>query len=266
RGGLSRARVFTKIHLALFGAYPWQAIPTLPPWFILLPRWFPLNIYEMSSWARSSTVPLLIVCDRKPVYHQGCDADELFVERPEHRNWNLENPDGSLTSSIFIAADRFLKLADAAGFVPLRGRSIDAAERWIIERQDTPGDWAGIIPAMLNSTLAFHVLGYANEHPYVKRGIEAIERFGIPEGDGFRLQPCLSPTWDTALAITALVDSGLPADDQRLRRAAEWLLSKQIFRYGDWSIKNRKGKPAGWAFEFFNDFYPDVDDTAAVVM
>src|SRR5262245_13886631 len=113
RGGLSRARVFTKIHLALFGAYPWQAIPTLPPWFILLPRWFPLNIYEMSSWARSSTVPLLIVCDRKPVYHQGCDADELFVERPERRNWNLENPDGSLTSSIFIAADRFLKLADA---------------------------------------------------------------------------------------------------------------------------------------------------------
>src|SRR5262249_6118643 len=155
---------------------------------------------------------------------------------------------------------------DAAGFVPLRGRSIDAAERWIIERQDTPGDWAGIIPAMLNSTLAFHVLGYANEHPYVKRGIEAIERFGIPEGDGFRLQPCLSPTWDTALAITALVDSGLPVDDQRLRRAAEWLLSKQIFRYGDWSIKNRKGKPAGWAFEFFNEFYPDVDDTAAVVM
>jgi squalene-hopene/tetraprenyl-beta-curcumene cyclase len=266
RGGLSRARVFTKIHLALFGVYPWQGIPTLPPWFILLPRWFPLNIYEMSSWARSSTVPLLIVCDHKPVYFPGFDADELYTERPGQRTLDLENPDGSLIGSLFLAADQLLKLADDAGAVPFRDRSIAAAERWIIERQDTPGDWAGIIPAMLNSTLAFHVLGYANEHPYVKRGIEAIERFGIHEGDGFRLQPCLSPTWDTALAITALVDSGLRADDPRLRRAAEWLLSKQIFHYGDWSFKNRKGKPAGWAFEFFNDFYPDVDDTAAVVM
>src|SRR5262249_27110602 len=130
RGGLSRARVFTKIHLALFGAYPWQGIPTLPPWFILLPRWFPLNIYEMSSWARSSTVPLLIICDRKPVYQPGCDADELFVERPEHRSFKLENPDSSLAGSLFLAADRFLKLADTAGAVPFRERSIAAGERW----------------------------------------------------------------------------------------------------------------------------------------
>src|SRR4029434_5420571 len=117
------------------------------------PRWFPLNIYEMSSWAGSSTVPLLIVCDHKPVYFPGFDADELYTERPGQRTLDLENPDGSLIGSLFLAADQLLKLADDAGAVPFRDRSIAAAERWIIERQDTPGDWAGIIPAMLNSTL-----------------------------------------------------------------------------------------------------------------
>jgi squalene-hopene/tetraprenyl-beta-curcumene cyclase len=267
RGGLSRARVFTKLHLALFGAYDWVGIPTLPAWFMLLPAWFPLNIYEMSSWARSSTVPLLIVCDRKPVYDLGVDADELFAEGSRERaDIRLKNTEGTTAGAFFIAADKLLKLAESAGVVPFRQRAIEAAERWIIERQDAPGDWAGIIPAMLNSLLAFHALGYSVHHPYVKRGLEAIDRFGIEEAEYFHLQPCLSPTWDTALALTALLDCGMPPDHPRLKQAGEWLLSKQIFRYGDWAIKNRKGKPAGWAFEFYNDYYPDVDDTAAVVM
>ena len=267
RGGLVRARVFTKMHLALFGAYDWRGIPTLPAWFMLLPAWFPLNIYEMSSWARSSTVPLLIVCDRKPVYDCGVYADELFAGGSRDRaDLSLKNTEGTATGALFIAADKILKLAERADLVPLRGRAIRAAERWIIERQDAPGDWAGIIPAMLNSLLAFHVLGYSNHHPYVKRGIEAIDRFGMEEAEYFHLQPCLSPTWDTALGITALVDSGIAPDHPRLKQAGDWLLTKQIFRYGDWAIKNRQGKPAGWAFEFYNDYYPDVDDTAAVVM
>ena len=267
RGGLSRARVFTKLHLALFGAYDWSGIATLPAWFMLLPAWLPINIYEMSSWARSSTVPLLIVCDKKPVYDHGIYADELFVEGSRERaDIKLKNTEGTITGAFFIAADNILKLAESAGLVPFRERAITAAERWIIKRQDTPGDWAGIIPAMLNSLLAFHVLGYSAHHPYVKRGLEAIDRFGMEEAEYFHLQPCLSPTWDTALGITALVDSGLPPDHPRLKQAGDWLLSKQIFRYGDWAIKNRAGKPAGWAFEFFNDYYPDVDDTAAVVM
>jgi squalene-hopene/tetraprenyl-beta-curcumene cyclase len=266
-GGLTCARVFTKLHLALFGAYDWTGIPTLPAWFMLLPAWLPINIYEMSSWARSSTVPLLIVCDRKPIYDHGIYADELFVEGSRERaDIRLKNTEGTSVGAFFIAADNMLKLAESADIVPFRQRSIDAAERWIIERQDAPGDWAGIIPAMLNSLLAFHALGYSNHHPYVKRGIEAIDRFGMEEAEYFHLQPCLSPTWDTALGLTALVDSGLPPDHPRLKQAGDWLLSKQIFRYGDWAIKNRRGKPAGWAFEFFNDYYPDVDDTAAVVM
>jgi len=270
RGGVTRSRVFTKIHLALFGAFPWEGIPTLPAWFVLLPNWFPLNIYEMASWARSSTVPLLIVCDRRAVPGPRVSADELYVDR----DISLKNVDGSLVSAAFLAVDKLLKFADRIGFVPFRKKAIDAAQRWIIERQEPSGDWAGIIPAMLNSLLALKVLGYENDHPYVRRGVEAIERFGIEdsqiagieEAACFRVQPCVSPTWDTALAMTALVDSGLPPDHPSLRLAGEWLLQRQIFRYGDWAIKNRTGKPAGWAFEFHNDFYPDVDDTAAVLM
>ncbi|MBK9313067.1 MAG: squalene--hopene cyclase [Acidobacteria bacterium] len=275
RGGVTRARVFTKLHLALFGAYPWEGIPTLPPWFMFLPSWFPFNIYTMASWARSSTVPLLVVIDKRPVSDLGIDASELFVVdasgRPDAR---LKNNDGTLIGSLFLTADRILKLFNRVGIVPFRQGGIEAAERWVIERQDTPGDWAGIVPAMINSIFMFHALGYRAVHPYIKRGIDALDRFCIEEGTAggselpayLRLQPCISPTWDTALGMSSLLDSGVSPSDPRIKVGGDWLLTKQIFRYGDWSVFNRKGKPAGWAFEFFNDFYPDVDDTAAVIM
>jgi squalene-hopene/tetraprenyl-beta-curcumene cyclase len=274
RGGVSKSRVFTKLHLALFGAFPWEGIPTLPPWFMFLPKWFPFNVYSMASWARSSTVPLLVVIDKRPVYERGVKCDELFVEGSQAKaDYKLKNNDKTWVGAGFLLADKILKFANKIGLVPLRQQGIAAAERWVIERQDTPGDWAGIIPAMLNSLLMFHAFGYSNDHPYVKRGLEAIDRFGISEGtfaDGeamyYRTQPCVSPTWDTALAVTALLDSGLSPSHPKLKQAGEWLLSKQIFKYGDWAVYNRTGKPAGWAFEFHNDYYPDVDDTAAVVL
>ncbi|MGH9760240.1 MAG: squalene--hopene cyclase, partial [Blastocatellia bacterium] len=136
---------------------------------------------------------------------------------------------------------------------------------WVIQRQEPTGDWAGIIPAMLNSMLALHCLGYSNDHPIMRRGLEAMDRFGMDEGSTFHIQPCVSPIWDTALAIIGLIDSGIPPESKQVREAAEWLLSKQVLKYGDWAVKNKKGRPGGWAFEFFNDNYPDVDDTAAVV-
>ena len=270
RGGLTKARVFTKLHLALFGAYPWTGIPTLPPWFMFLPKWFPLNIYTMASWARSSTVPLLVVIDKRPVYDLGVRAEELFVDREVA----LRNNDGTTIGAFFLAADKMLKTLDRLGIVPGRQAGIKAAQRWVIERQDAPGDWAGIVPAMLNSILMFHALGYSARHPYIKRGLDALDRFCIEEGtmEGselpryLRLQPCISPTWDTALGLTALLDSGVAPTDGRAKAAGDWLLTQQIFRYGDWAVFNRKGKPAGWAFEFYNGYYPDVDDTAAVIM
>lgn len=275
RGGLTKTRVFTKLHLALFGAYPWKGLPTLPPWFMFLPNWFPFNIYTMASWARSSTVPLLVVIDARPVYDLGVYAEELFVEGHQQRaDTGLKNNDGTLVGQFFLLADKTLKMLDRLGLVPLRRAGVAAAERWVIERQDTPGDWAGIVPAMINSLLMFHVLGYSTKHPYFKRGLDALDRFCIEEGQApggeeplyLRLQPCISPTWDTALGLSALLDSGVSATHPRVQAGGEWLLTKQIFRYGDWAVFNRQGKPAGWAFEFFNDYYPDVDDTAAVIL
>jgi squalene-hopene/tetraprenyl-beta-curcumene cyclase len=267
RGGVSRTRVFTKIHLALFGCYDWSGTPTLPAWFVLLPPWSPISIYEMASWARSSTVPFIIVLDKRPVFRSvnGFSLDELYVEGGKDKAHLALPDDGSLLSQFFIGLDSFFKLCDSAGLVPFRQRAIRAAERWIIERQEPSGDWAGIIPGMLNSMLALHCLGYSNDHPIMRRGLEAMDRFGMDEGASFHIQPCVSPTWDTALAIIGLIDSGMAADAKPVRRAAEWLMSRQVFKYGDWAIKNRAGKPGGWAFEFYNDNYPDVDTSGAVI-
>ena len=266
RGGITKSRVFTKIHLALFGAYDWKGTPTLPAWFMLFPTWFPINIYDLASWARSSTVPFIIVLDKKPIFRPNPDfnVDELYAEGRDKAKLALPD-DGTLVSRLFIGLDSVFKVSESAGMVPLRGRALRAAEEWIITRQEATGDWAGIIPAMLNSMLALHCLGYSPDHPIMRRGLEAMDRFGVEEGATFHVQPCVSPVWDTALAVIGLVDSGVPEDSHEVRIAADWLLSKQIFKFGDWSVKNRSGLPGGWAFEFYNDHYPDVDDTAAVV-
>jgi squalene-hopene/tetraprenyl-beta-curcumene cyclase len=266
RGGISRTRIFTKLHLALIGCYSWQGIPSLPPWVMLLPENFFFNIYEMSSWARSSTVPLLIVCDRKPVFpiDPAINLNELYAEGIEQVKYKL--PRSGNWTDIFLTLDSGFKLAENLNLVPFRAEGIKAAEKWILERQEATGDWGGIIPAMLNSLLALRCLDYDAADPIIERGLQAIDNFAIETADTYRVQPCISPVWDTAWAIRALVDSGLAPDHPAVVLSAEWLLNKQILDYGDWAVKNRQGKPGAWAFEFDNRFYPDVDDTAVVVM
>lgn len=266
RGGISRTRIFTKIHLALIGCYSWRGIPSLPPWVMLLPEQFPFNIYEMSSWARSSTVPLLIVLDRKPVFpvNPKITLDELYAEGVENARYEL--PRNSDWTDIFLALDDAFKFAENLNFVPFREEGIKAAEKWILERQEATGDWGGIIPAMLNSLLALRCLDYDAKDPIVERGLKAVDNFAIETEDSYRVQPCVSPVWDTAWVIRALIDSGLAPDHPSVVRGAQWLLDKQILDYGDWSVKNKQGKPGAWAFEFDNRFYPDVDDSAVVVM
>lgn len=266
QGGISRTRIFTKLHLALIGCYSWQGIPSLPPWVMLLPENFFFNIYEMSSWARSSTVPLLIVCDRKPIFpiDPAINLNELYAEGIEQVKYEL--PRSGNWTDIFLTLDSGFKLAENLNLVPFRTEGIKAAEKWILERQEATGNWGGIIPAMLNSLLALRCLDYDAADPIVERGLQAIDNFAIETADTYRVQPCVSPVWDTAWAIRALVDSGLAPDHPAVVRSAEWLLNKQILDYGDWAVKNRQGKPGAWAFEFDNRFYPDVDDTAVVVM
>ncbi|MEH2154278.1 squalene--hopene cyclase [Nostoc sp.] len=266
RGGITKTRIFTKLHLALIGCYNWRGIPSLPPWIMLLPKAFPVNIYEMSSWARSSTVPLLIVCDRKPVFltDPTFNLDELYAEGIDRVQWEL--PQSGDWTDLFLTLDRGFKLAESLNLVPFREEGIKAAEKWILERQEATGDWGGIIPAMLNSMLALWCLDYDRNDPIVERGLQAIDNFAIETEDSYRVQPCVSPVWDTAWAMRALVESGFAPDHPAVVKAGEWLLQKQILDYGDWAVKNRQGKPGAWAFEFENRFYPDVDDSAVVVM
>jgi squalene-hopene/tetraprenyl-beta-curcumene cyclase len=266
RGGISRTRIFTKIHLALIGCYSWRGVPSLPPWVMLLPEQFPFNIYEMSSWARSSTVPLLIVLDRKPVFeiNPKISLDELYASGADRVQFEL--PRKSDWTDVFIWLDDAFKFAESLNFVPFREEGIKAAEKWILERQEVTGDWGGIIPAMLNSLLALRCLDYDAADPIVYRGLKAVDHFAIETEDSYRVQPCVSPVWDTAWVMRALFDSGLAGDHPAVVRGGEWLLSKQILDYGDWAVKNKQGKPGAWAFEFDNRFYPDVDDSAVVVM
>ncbi|MBW4612588.1 MAG: squalene--hopene cyclase [Desmonostoc vinosum HA7617-LM4] len=266
RGGISKTRIFTKLHLALIGCYSWRGVPSLPPWLMFLPPAFPINIYEMSSWARSSTVPLLIVCDRKPVFpiNPAINLDELYREGIDQVQFEL--PRSGDWTDLFLTLDQGFKLAESLNLVPWRQEGIKAAEKWILERQEATGDWGGIIPAMLNSMLALRCLGYDSNDPIVVRGLQAIDNFAIETADTYRVQACVSPIWDTAWVIRALIDSGLAPDHPVVVQAGEWLLQKQILDYGDWAVKNRQGKPGAWAFEFDNRFYPDVDDTAVVVM
>ncbi|MGK7876038.1 MAG: squalene--hopene cyclase [Xenococcaceae cyanobacterium] len=266
RGGISKTRIFTKFHLALLGCYDWRGIPSIPPWILLLPENFPFTIYEMSSWARSSTVPLLIVFDKKPVFptNPSITLDELYAEGIN--NVQLKLPRNHDWTDVFAFLDNAFKLAENLNLVPFRKASLQAAERWVLERQEATGDWGGIIPAMLNSLLALRCLDYDAADPIVERGLQGVDRFAIETEDTYRVQPCISPVWDTAWSLKALVESGFAPDHPALIRGGEWLLNKQILDYGDWGVKNKQGKPGAWAFEFENRFYPDLDDSAVVVM
>jgi squalene-hopene/tetraprenyl-beta-curcumene cyclase len=266
KGGISKTRIFTKLHLALIGCYNWRGLPSLPPWVMLLPDNFFFNIYELSSWARSSTVPLLIVFDRKPIFKidQPINLDELYAEGVNNVRWEL--PKNGDWSDIFNILDDGFKLAESLNFVPFRNEGIAAAEKWILERQEVTGDWGGIIPAMLNSLLALKCLDYDANDPIIERGLKAVDNFAIETENSYCVQPCVSPVWDTAWAIRALIDSGFAPNDAAIVKAGEWLIEKQILDYGDWNVKNKEGKPGAWAFEFDNRFYPDVDDSAVVVM
>jgi len=268
-GGLARAGVFTRTFLAYFGEYPWDGVPAMPVELVLLPHWLPINIYEMSSWARGTVVPLTVLMAQRPAVAIPPERGvrELWVRPPAPADYAFPRAARLCTwRNFFLALDRVMKLVGRSPWKPLRRRALAAAAGWIVEHQDVNGGWGGIQPAMLNSVMALRALGYPDDHPAVAKGVQAIEDFMIEEDGALFFQPCVSPTWDTALAARALLDSGVAPDDPVLVRAAEWLLDNQIFTRGDWQVKNPDLEPGGWAFEFANDWYPDTDDTAVILM
>jgi squalene-hopene/tetraprenyl-beta-curcumene cyclase len=269
-GGVLTSRVFTRIYLALFGQVSWEGIPLLPVEFILLPPWSGLSFYEFSSWSRATMIPLSIVMAHRPVcpLPPELGVGELFTDPDEpfgmHRvAWKKR---GSYLENLFVIVDRLLKLYARQPWPLMRRLALHRAEQWILVHQEETGDWGGIQPAMVNSLLALACQGYKADHPVIQRGLAALEAFTLELGDCLRLQSCISPVWDTALAVRALAAAGVPPQHPALAKATEFLLANQIFKPGDWCIKRPYLAPGGWAFEFVNNWYPDIDDSAVVLM
>jgi len=268
-GGVERTRVFTRLWLALFGLWPWDDLPTLPPEMIFLPSWFPLNIYDWGCWARQTVVPLTIVSALRPVRPIPLSIDEIRTGAPPPPRdpaWTIRG--------FFQRLDDLLRdyrrVADHGPARLFRRLAMRRAAEWIIARQEADGSWGGIQPPWVYSLIALHLLGYPLDHPVLRRGLDGLNGFTIREetADGVvrRLEACQSPVWDTALAVTALRDAGLPADHPRVQAAARWLVGEEVRVAGDWAVRRPGLPPGGWAFEFANDNYPDTDDTAEVVL
>ena len=266
-GGPGESRFFTKIFLALFGQYDWKSIPSVPVEIVLLPPWFPVNIYNFSSWARATFVPLSIVLDAKPVraVPDSHGVRELFTQDQNGKAHKKREPLLSW-KRFFAQLDRLIKAVEESRLRSFREKGLKQALKWVHEHQEETGDWGGIQPAMVNSILALLVQGHDLSHEPVKKGFEALERFTIEREDEMLLQSCISPVWDTALTALALVSTDSKENNPAVDSACRWLADKQIFKKGDWSVKRPDLEPGGWAFEFVNNWYPDVDDTAVVLM
>ncbi|HVI96268.1 MAG TPA: squalene--hopene cyclase [Anaeromyxobacter sp.] len=283
-GGLAKVRVFTRIHLALFGLFPWDAVPAVPPEVIYLPAWSPVNIYRLASWARSTMVPLFLVFHHRPVFalpngrsETNGWLDHLWLNPADkhvaYREpvWDTLRRHGAGWKALFNASDVLLRAHDrargAAPLASLRKRAVAACERWVLDHEEASGDWGGIFPPMFNGVLSLRLQGYALDSDPVRRGLEAIERFSIDDAEGFRIEACQSPVWDTILALIGLVDAGADPKDEKLVAARRWVEAKQLTNpWGDWRVYAPDATPGGYSFEYSNSWYPDVDDTAAVVI
>ncbi|MFC7303601.1 squalene--hopene cyclase [Streptomyces monticola] len=265
-GGIAESRVFTRIWLALFGWWKWDDLPELPPELIYFPKWFPLNIYDFGCWARQTIVPLTVVSAKRPVRPAPFALDELHANARDPKPFKPLAPVASW-DGVFQRLDKALHAYHKVAVPGLRKMAMRSAARWIIERQENDGCWGGIQPPAVYSVIALHLLGYDLDHPVLREGLASLDRFAVWREDGARMiEACQSPVWDTCLATIALADAGVPADDPRLVKAADWMLAEQITRPGDWSVRRPQLPPGGWAFEFHNDNYPDIDDTAEVAL
>ncbi len=260
-GGIGASRVFTRIWLALFGKWSWGSLPILPPELMLLPPWVPLNIYDFGCWARQTVVALTVVNAHRPVHDLSIDIDELDVGPAPVVRRPLDTWAGW-----FDLLDRALHLYERKPIGPLRRFCLAKAERWIVQRQEADGSWGGIQPPWVYSLMALHLQGYGLDHPVMQAALDGLDGFTIDDEDGRRIEACQSPVWDTALAVVALADAGVAPDDPSMRQAGSWLLQEEITVSGDWAVRRPELAPGGWAFEFANDNYPDIDDTAEVIL
>ncbi|MEI8233222.1 MAG: squalene--hopene cyclase [Verrucomicrobiota bacterium] len=268
-GGIPRMNTYAKLYLALLGQFPWEKLPTIPVEMALLPHWFPLSLYRLSSWSRAMLVPLSILNHLRPTRHLHpdlqirdlfpADADEAdLMPRPDRRLLSLRN--------LFLYLDRCLKGLERLGLKPFRRPALRAAVRWMTQRMGAESHGlAAIFPAMLNAIIALKALGYDDAHPTLAKALRDFEGLFVDDPEDFRIQPCLSPVWDTSINLIALVESGME-EGEPISRAAGWLADREVRIRGDWAANNPHPAASGWSFEFRNDYYPDTDDTMMVLL
>jgi squalene-hopene/tetraprenyl-beta-curcumene cyclase len=269
RGGARRCNVFTRITLALFGELPWRAVPVMPVEIMLLPSWSPFHIARVSYWSRTVLVPLLVLMAIKPRARnpRGVRIGELFVEPPEKvRDW-ITDPTTSPLSRGFALLDRVLRLGEPYFPANSRRRAIDKAVDFVTERLNGEDGLGGIFPAIANTVMMLDCFGYSSDYPAYATAWAAVRKLLVRDGERAYCQPCLSPVWDTALACHALMDADDGDLETTIRRGLDWLQSKQVLeQIGDWAIARPGLRPGGWAFQYENPHYPDLDDTAAVAL
>ncbi|HEX5452221.1 MAG TPA: squalene--hopene cyclase [Stellaceae bacterium] len=269
RGGARNCNVFTRILLALWGEVPWRAVPVMPVEIMLLPGWFPFHIDKVSYWSRTVLVPLLVLMALRPTPRnpRRVTIAELFVEPPDSvRDW-ISPPTATAISAAFVLLDRLVRMAEPMFPAGRRKRAIDKAVAFVTERLNGENGLGGIFPAMANSLMMFDCLGFPPDHPNCLLPAKALRKLLVLDGGRVYCQPCVSPVWDTALACHALMEIGERRLDPAIRRALDWLESRQVLdTAGDWAAARPGLRPGGWAFQYANPHYPDLDDTAAVAM
>ena len=267
-GGLERTNSYVRFYLAMIGAIEWDMAPATPPEMILIPAWITGNLYDMSSWTRAIVIPLSVIYAVKPDWRmEECETvDELFVNHANAKAAFAWSPKIVSWRNFFLATDRALKLYERLPWKPFRKRAMAEAKRWLFEHVERSEGLATIIPAMANSVYAMLAFGLREDDPVIRRELGWINAYEIEEDDTLRMQPCISPVWDTAIAMVSLEEAGVDESHPAMQTAARWLIDHQIVGPGDWQVKNKDAAPGGWAFEFRNDFFPDVDDTAFVLM
>ena len=270
-GGAEKSNVFTRIQLALYGAVPWRAVPVMPVELVFLPKWFPFHLSKVAYWSRTVIVPLLVLMAKKPCAKnpRGVTVRELFVTAPEDvKDWNTNNTK-SIWNPMFRVLDDVLRVVEPYFPNSLRDRAIKKCVAWVTERLNGIDGLGAIYPAMANTVMMYHVLGYDfSTHADAAMARKAVDNLVVDGNAEYGMtycQPCLSPIWDTGLVLHALLESN--ADKKRLEKACDWLVGKQILDVkGDWVNWRPNVRPGGWAFQYANPHYPDVDDTAVVVM
>jgi len=270
-GGVPRMNTFSKLYLALLGLVAWRYVPTIPCEVLLIGKWFHVNFWDMSNWSRCMLVPLAIINHFRPTRNVGVSLDELYPQgkweldeclRPRYFDFSLRN--------LFLWLDRLHKLAEwfqRHGLHPFRTTALKRAEQWMLQRFEGSDGLGAIFPGILNSLIAMRALGYAKDNPVYLSQLAELKKHEHEEADSVRIEPCMSPVWDSAIVAICLRESGLPEDHPALVKATRWIMDREIRFRGDWHHKNPVDvEPSGWVFEHNNKWNPDVDDTAMVLL